>query len=343
MLFTRNQINKAGDTLLGTDPFAYQQAVQMVMSWRETFLPILRDISSQIEDLFHSHNIPIAFYSQRIKRMTSIEEKLRNNVSQGMKLGGLQDIGGTRFVFTDINILDRAKEVLTTFVPQDFELKNVMDYITIPKESGYRGIHYIYKYHSDNPIYDGLQIELQVRTLLQHRWAMAVETASLLSHTSLKAQLNTELGWREFFKLVSAIFARQEGKPVYTTFTNYTHEKYCMDYLRHIRSGHYLDQLRALQTTINDENLFTRTQKGVCILSIDFEHRHVYWKVFTIDEQREATRLFNEIEKTINKDCAVVMVSIEKMNEIKEAYPSFFLDTEDFLKSLEAFNRSCEM
>lgn len=35
------------------------------------------------------------------------------------------------------------------------------------------------------------------------------------------------------------------------------------------------------------------------------------------------------------------MVSIEKMQELREAYPSYFLDTKEFLLALETFNASC--
>jgi ppGpp synthetase/RelA/SpoT-type nucleotidyltranferase len=42
-------------------------------------------------------------------------------------------------------------------------------YIEAPKESGYRGTHLVYRYYSDrSATWNGLSIEIQVRSRLQH-------------------------------------------------------------------------------------------------------------------------------------------------------------------------------
>ena len=41
MKYSRNQINKAGDSLIN-DPFGRQQAVEIVTDWRQLHLPVLR-------------------------------------------------------------------------------------------------------------------------------------------------------------------------------------------------------------------------------------------------------------------------------------------------------------
>lgn len=58
-----------------------------------------------------------------------------------------------------------------------------------PKMDGYRGIHDVYEYdvRSDYGVmWNGLLIEIQYRTLLQHSWATAVEVAGLLTHNNPK-------------------------------------------------------------------------------------------------------------------------------------------------------------
>ena len=69
----------------------------------------------------------------RIKRMISIEAKLSNNKDSGMKLGGLQDIGGVRIVMNDIQSLDKLSLALRSFIPNGFELIKENDYVTHPK------------------------------------------------------------------------------------------------------------------------------------------------------------------------------------------------------------------
>lgn len=123
-----------------------------------------------------------------------------------------------------------------------------MDYVQEPKESGYRSIHFIYKYKSENKDVDGAKVELQVRTKLQHSWAMAVETAGLITSTPLKSSMGSE-EWLDFFKI----------------------------------------------------------EKGI-----------------------------------IDKINAVVLVSVPKMKELQEAYPSYFLNTTEFLQAIDTMMENCE-
>ncbi len=276
----------------------------------------------------------------RIKRMTSIEAKLRNNVKKGTKLGGMQDIGGIRFVFATISQLEEVSKLLDAFAPQGFELVRNYNYVEHPKESGYRSIHYVYKYHDEDPIYDGLSIELQVRTKMQHSWAMAVETASLISQTSLKADLKDGIEWRGFFKLVSALFAKEEGKPVYKDFQDYDNQRFCTEYFKYDEYK-LVDQLKALRVTASLD--FSKVKDGYCVLTIDFVNRVVHALTFSRQQEAEATKLFSQIERTINKDEAALMVGIADMESIKEAYPSYFLDTKKFLQFLGEFERQCEV
>jgi hypothetical protein len=59
-------------------------------------------------------------------------------------------------------------------------------------------------------IYDGRQIEVQIRTWLQHSWATAVEAVGLFLGQDLKAGRG-DPQWLRFFKLMAAEFAAAEG------------------------------------------------------------------------------------------------------------------------------------
>ena len=207
MKYTRNQINRAGEALIG-DPFERQRASDIVTDWRQLHLPVLRELNEELTAFFKERGIPVEFSSHRIKRMQSIIEKLRNHEKDSMKLGGLQDIGGVRFVFADTHTLDMANEALKSFKPKNFEHLKCNNYVESPQTDGYRSIHHVYKYISDESDYNGLRIELQIRTKLQHCWAMAVETAGLITRTSLKVAIDDGNEWRKFFRLVSAVFSK---------------------------------------------------------------------------------------------------------------------------------------
>lgn len=340
MLYNRHKLDKAGEALIGTDPFKRNNALIIIQEWRDTHLFVLQQLNSQIASLFAKEGIAYSFSSMRIKRMTSIEAKLRNNAAKSMKLGGMQDIGGIRYVFPDIAQLDEVKKILDSFVPKEFVVKKSHDYVSLPKDSGYRSIHYVYQYKSGNIKYDGISIELQVRTRLQHAWAMAVETASLISKTTLKADIDNETEWRNFFRLVSALFAREEHKPVLHKYEGCSVKMLCDEFFSY-KEQKLIDQLKALRVTVNID--LEKDMKGFCVLTIDFVRQIVNARIYREEDSEEASRTFSSIESTINADEAALMVAIEKIQEIKEAYPSYFLDTKSFLEYLEHFEKECSL
>ncbi len=72
----------------------------------------------------------------------------------------------------------------------------------------------LYKYFSDkSEVYNGLLIEIQIRTKLQHYWATAIETVDHFTRQAIKSNEGEE-DWMEFFKLVSSAFANMEKMPI---------------------------------------------------------------------------------------------------------------------------------
>lgn len=386
MKYSRNQISKAGDILISKDTNSqeYKDAIVMVNEWRETHLPVLSDLNRQISLLLSQSNISYVFSSQRIKRLQSIIEKLTNNVTNRMKLGGLQDIGGLRYCFADIKTLDMAYNILKDFTPQKFKKEKICDYVSTPKESGYRSIHFIYKYEDQNDaIHDGLKIELQIRTSLQHSWAMAVETASIIAKTPLKANIDDNSVWREFFRIVSAVFAQMEHKPVYSSFQFFNMQdlfasfnilenkfhlfeqletirlipdrgtnddfKYCILILEKKYSKKFLDRPSFSPNTLNKfvyiyeqtMPIIKKSKHRVFSVTRNKSHIRITFGVYENDFAR-ACRILNIAEQFFYDDEAVVMVSLEKMQELKAAYPSFFMDTEEFVKALKPFINNSE-
>ena len=186
MKYSRKEIDKAGKTVITEkDTTKVNEALNKINDWRQLHLAPLDLLQVGILNILKVNNQKIVFVSRRLKRLTSILYKLDLNPKMG--LGGMQDIGGLRIVLSDIGNLYRTLDILKANVPESFTLKEkINDYVELPKESGYRSIHLVYKYHSEDT-YDGMNIELQIRTKLQHSWAMAVETAGLVTKTPLKS------------------------------------------------------------------------------------------------------------------------------------------------------------
>ena len=341
MKYSRNKINTAGKSLLAGPEtgFPFTDANLVVDDWRKLHMVPLEELVAEVTRTLADAGVTAAFSSHRLKRMTSIVAKLRHNPDMG--LGGLQDIGGARFVFEDIPSLLKAQQVMLSAQLQHFVADRApYDYVAQPKPSGYRSIHFAYKYISDNPDYDGLRVELQLRTRLQHDWAMAVETAELISKSSLKASLGDE-NWLEFFKLCSAVFAQKENMPVAETYKDYTERDYCLRYAQLDQQFKFLDQLKALVSAVKITEEQT-LKEGYAVILIQFAEKRVQLRHFQTNQLDEATKYYSEVEKSVaDENSAVVLVSVSDMKELQEAYPSYFLNAGEFIQSLHDFSDQC--
>lgn len=151
MKYSRKQIDKAGDILISSkDIEKVERATTMINDWRSHHLLVLDILKSAITDILSHHEIIPLFSSNRLKRMTSIIYKL--DLNSEMHLGGMHDIRGLRFVLTDMDILNKTFDILKKNIPNDFSIHKIYNYIESPKESGYRSIHLVYKYQSENKI-----------------------------------------------------------------------------------------------------------------------------------------------------------------------------------------------
>ena len=61
--------------------------------------------------------------------------------------------------------------------------------------------------------WQGLQIEIQLRSRLQHQWATAVETVGTFIGDELKSNRGDQ-GWLRFFALMSSAIALSERTPL---------------------------------------------------------------------------------------------------------------------------------
>jgi len=180
---SRGQVNRAGEILRAyaqsTEAAPIEQldewnwAYEVLANWRachnypiNTFQATLRSRLKTIDKQ--------ATVAQRLKRFPSIVLKLKR--FEGMQLARMQDIGGIRAILGTMGKVRRLERVYRERKFQH-DLISSKDYVAEPKTDGYRGIHLIYRYRNlKEPSYNGLLLELQLRTKLQHAWATAVET-----------------------------------------------------------------------------------------------------------------------------------------------------------------------
>jgi hypothetical protein len=312
-------------------------ALEKINTWRLHHLRPLKIMRNGLERLCIKHKVKPLFISQRLKRLTSIQYKL--DLNENMGLGGMQDIGGYRAVLRDVDDLKDLKEIIEK-AKLKHKLLKVNDYINNPKDSGYRSIHFIYEYNSSSDTFNGLRLELQIRTKLQHNWATAVETAGIITNTSLKSSMGPDK-WLDFFKIVSSLFAIKEQVPLLEIHSDKTMKELMVECYQNCEDLQIIEHLRALGATTR--HLEKQNFPGdYYLININIEKRKVNLNVYDSASLDNATDRYLELEKEIEHSTnAVVLVSANSLRLLKKAYPSYFLDTSEFLTALEKINKNC--
>jgi len=265
--------------------------------------------------------------AQRIKRLDSINKKLSFQAS--MKLSQMQDIAGCRAVLPNIQ---HVRELETRYrTSQDFshELKSSKDYIAQPKPSGYRGVHMIYKFKLRAPSpYEGQQVEIQIRTQLQHTWATAVEAAGTFTNQALKSSQGSE-EWQRFFSLMGSYIAHMENcPPVPGTPTDIVRLKHDIRVLA--SALHVIGILRAYSATLNQVGKMAKMK--YYLMDLDPDQQSVRLTAFMAAQPKQANDAYMEVEKNIpsGSNRQVVLVSVDSVQALRQAYPNYFLDTTKF-------------
>lgn len=259
-----------------------------------------------------------------------------------MKLSQMQDIGGCRSVVSDVaKVRKLSKYYEERGRGRDLRHKKVnqKDYIEHPKADGYRSLHLIYKYKSDkSETYNGLLVEIQIRSVIQHAWATAVETVGLFTRQALKSNEGTS-EWLDFFKLVSSAFAMLEGAPtVPGTPTD---------------SAVLKAQISEKVTALNVYKKMKKWSEAIKVIEPKMKDLRFFLLELDVSDNKEnlritgykagsefaATTRYLQIEKeqSGNKDKDVVLVVADSIEELKKAYPNYFIDTTQFLDFLTEY------
>lgn len=331
---TKGEVDRAGRALVAPI-VSYPEiadALLVINNWRSshsfplnTFQVGLRSKARQVDG--------DALVAQRIKRLSSIEAKLvrfpKMNMSQ------MQDIGGCRAVVKSVANV-RALVQLHRESSVKHKLLRIDDYLTSPQSSGYRGIHLIYRYYSDrSDAYNGMQIEIQLRSLLQHAWATAVETVG----TFLKQALKSSQGhaeWLRFFALMgSSLALREKTHLVPNTPTNRAElleelrsAATALDVERRLHA--YGDALRTLEEpSVSDAHYF--------LMALDPKADTITIRGYAKSELELATTQYLAVERSLDakSGAEAVLVSVESVAALKRAYPNYFLDTHAFLVAVQ--------
>lgn len=345
--FSRGEVDRAGhDLILPTGQRKdLAHDLEVIDNWRSSHSYPLQVIKMNLlhraDGIARRHRSKVLI-TQRLKRLESIAIKLADPKNPHMQLTQMQDIGGCRAVLRSMNQVRELLAVYEHYIKagENHELRERYDYLTAgpgPKDSGYRSFHYVYKYRSTSShrkCFDGLRIEIQIRTRLQHAWATAVETVDALTRQALKSNVGKP-EWIRFFALMSSVIAIRERLPTVPGTPTSRRE--------------LSDELQQLATSLRVEDVLMGYGYAATELARDEKNAELFLVVldpvaktvtlsgFTRGEYLEADEEFRAAEKNLDLDRGMqaVLIGAKSFTDLRHAYPNLYLDTTEFVRVLK--------
>lgn len=336
---SKSAVNRAGDILIGdnTETCEFTDALGVINNWRYSHIYPMQKVKQTLDRRTKKID-GNAITAQRLKRLPSIQSKLK--ILGNSKLARMQDIGGCRAIVKNIknvtSLLDVYEEANAKSPAGRSKLVRTTDYIESPRITGYRSLHLLFEYESNTEsrlIYNGHKIEVQIRTRLQHIWATAVETASTFLGQKLKSGIGDER-WLRFFVLASSVFAMKEGCPLVpdtpTDKTILINE--LKKYWQELNVEVFLN---GCIITINESERGLKEFDRV-LLKLNSEIKELSITVFRKEELLKATEALAAAEKesAIKPEIDAVLVEVNNLVKLRFAYPNYYADTNDFVKTL---------
>ena len=343
--YKKSEINWAGDTLREPESSVQDKdrALEILDNWRaahsypmHVFYIRLRNVAKKLDKE--------SLVAQRLKRVPAIIAKLNrsyNGHAPTMELYQMQDIGGCRAILSNVGLARRLCEEY--YLKGDLKHKRAgfKDYINNPKNDGYRSLHVIYKYNSDKQKkkgYNGLLVEVQIRSRLEHLWATAVETAGFFTREAIKSNEGSP-EWNEFFRLVSSAFAKIEDCPIVPQTPDNERELYAK--IKQLERS--LGVISKMQGWASAMRVFSQETKKIAkarffLLELDIKGEKLNIYSYTKDQEQKALEEYATLEKRYsgNKEYDVVLASVGAAHDLEKAYPNYYANTDQFIKYLNS-------
>ncbi|MCM1136107.1 MAG: GTP pyrophosphokinase family protein [Clostridium sp.] len=179
---------------------------EVILIYRSALKQILTKLEILNDEFQHVHRYnPIEHIKSRLKTSESIVKKLKKHgyesTIQNM-VRYVNDIAGVRVICSFTSDIYRIAEMITN--QDDIKVIGVKDYITNPKDSGYKSYHMLVKvpvYLSDR--IEETKVEIQIRTVAMDFWASLEHKINYKFEGMVPAHIEKEL--IECAKMVSEL------------------------------------------------------------------------------------------------------------------------------------------
>ncbi len=333
--YSRTQVVNAGKTVrdkcCSEEDMRY--SLQVINNWRAAHAYPMHVIYMHLRKLASGN--PDIIVAERMKRLESIITKLKRESS--MSLWTMQDLGGCRFIVPTIKDVYQYAELYSSSNIRHKQCKKY-DYITLPKNSGYRSLHLVYQYFSDkkDTYNNNMLVEIQFRTKLQHLWATAIETMSLITNQDIKAG-ECEPDIIRFFALISSLFAMEENSILIpntpTSMTDIVRELHSIN-----RKNNYINTLATNKLFAEQFEIKALKKFGYILLIVDLKKQVLKLQTYDNNETEQALIDYNTVEQTHDVEKSnSVLVRVSSISALKIAYPNYFQDITSFLNKVQSY------
>lgn len=345
--YSNSQIDRAGDVMRqhGYNSKRSKNALDIINEWRisheypmHTFNVTLRRKAREI--------YPDAIVARRLKRLQTIIDKLSNR-ERHMKLSTMQDIGGIRAIMQNVTQVRQLHDIYTDPGRFPHKLKTVRDYIISPQSSGYRGIHLVFRFNNaqgrqpDSRCWDGLTIEIQLRTELQHAWATGVEIVGTMRHENLKAGQGSA-DWLRLFEYIASIIALVEDSPTLPQHKNLATQALFQRTQRLAAQLKARDQLKAWLAVMDASTELKQSQQHhYNILTINTKERTITIRGFKKDDLAAANQFLSILEQE-HPESQPVLVAAGDLASLRRAYPNYLLDARKLITILDHIEKTTQ-
>ncbi len=344
LIFSKKQIDKAARCIRhGVEGEERLSAIEKIQNFREFHLYPLMLMKNHLTRTAKKVS-PKVLVARRLKRLPTIINKLERpsldgKSANGIKLTRMQDIAGCRAIVKNKDELIKLKDKLEKS-RSVHQIIRVSNYLDAPKKSGYGGLHMIYSCYEgqeESHPWKGANVEVQLRTKLQHAWATSLEIIDTLEDIELKTSVTGIPEWRSFFSITGQLVAHQE--------------KLCIlsraEHFKMLREFHNLEGDLNVSKKLQSYNLALsvssmksipkskRSGKGLFLIRMIKEQKdsgqnfNVQVNFFSHDNASEAIEELNKSELS-DRYTMSVLVSAEGVRSLLQAYPNYFGSTKVF-------------
>ena len=232
LAYSKSQVKQAGKVLrdsvrhpLTIDEQTVREAELVLENWRSAHAFALNSLQMTLRRQV-DHAQVTADSSQRLKERRTIIDKLLREPT--MQLSTMQDIAGCRAVLPDLAAVRQVIDGWHNARLRKLEIVEEYDYLEVARPSGYRAYHLIVRHEEQ-----GRLVEVQLRSQLQHAWAVAVESVGRTRGQSLKTGQGTPELLERFRRVAQYLAALELGHEIDASLRSEA-----QDFLTMLQAGH---------------------------------------------------------------------------------------------------------